>query len=182
MKISARKMKKLTILKFGNPILRQTAKPVTVFHSKLHSMIDALADTLHSRDDGAALAAPQVGLLKRVVVIDYLDEYLELINPEIVLADGQTQDYEGCLSFPGFIGKVPRANHIKLKYLDRFGNEKLTEREGAFARCIQHELDHLDGVLFIDRMNTDYLLHNENKTKISLKSALDLADGKLQGK
>lgn len=172
--------KKLKILKFGDPVLRQAAKPVTVFHSKLQLLVDSMKVTLHSRDDGAALAAPQLGILKRIVVIDYQDEYLELINPEILLSKGKKVDFEGCLSLPGYFGKVPRAEYVKLKYFDRFGKENIIERKGPMARCIQHELDHLDGILFVDRMEEDHLQHNDNETKISLQSVIDLANGNLK--
>ncbi|MGE5680127.1 MAG: peptide deformylase [Bacillota bacterium] len=170
------KLKKQKILNFGDPVLRQVSKPVTVFHNKLHSLIDSMAATLHSRDDGAALAAPQIGVLKRIVVIDYMDEYLELINPEIIYSDGEKTDFEGCLSLTGYFGKVKRADKIKVKYLDRNGKEHVIERKGLFSRCIQHELDHLDGVLFIDRVKEEYLIGNEDK-KISLRSVMDIANG-----
>lgn len=171
--------KKMKIIKFGDPVLRQTAKPITVFHSKLHSLIDTMANTLYSRDDGAALAANQVGILKRIIVIDYEDEYIELINPEIIEASGEQTDNEGCLSYAGYFGLVKRAEEVKVKFLDRDGKDKVIKRNGNLARCLQHEIDHLDGILFIDRMIENFLTHTETKEKISLESVLDLANGKI---
>ena len=93
------KIKKLKIVYFGNPVLRQKAKPVTVFHSKIHALIDSIAYTLENTPDGAALAANQIDNLKKLSVINYQGEYIELINPEIIDADGEQADYEGCLSY-----------------------------------------------------------------------------------
>jgi peptide deformylase len=170
--------KKLKILLFGDPLLRQTAKPVTVFHKKLHAVIDSIAETLNARDDGAALAATQVGIMKRIIVIDYLGEYLELINPEILEAGGEETDFEGCLSYPGYTGRVPRSATVKVKYFDRNGKEHLIERNGRFARCIQHEVDHLNGILYIDRMREMYLTNSLDQTRIDLDSVLLLSDKK----
>jgi peptide deformylase len=171
-------MGKLKIISFGDHVLRQPAKPVTVFHKKLHALIDSIAETLHNCDGGAALAANQVDVLKRITVINYQGEYFELINPEIIYSEGEQTDMEGCLSFPGYYGLVKRFNLVKVKYLDRNGKENVIERTGKLARCIQHEVDHLNGVLFVDRMIEDFLIHTETENKISLQSALDLANGK----
>lgn len=167
--------KRMKIVLFGNPVLRQSAKPVTVFHKKLHSTIDSMAYTLNLCNDGAALAANQVGILKRVIVINYENECLEMINPEIMDSDGHQTDYEGCLSYPGYFGHVTRSEHIKVKYMTRQGNEKIIERTGKLARCIQHETDHLDGILFIDRMSEQYLVDADGEKKIGLPKALELA-------
>lgn len=169
---------KLKIVTFGDPVLRQKAKPVTVFHSKLNILIDSMSKTLYLRDDGAALAAPQVGVLKRIVVMDYEDEYLELVNPEILESSGEQTGFEGCLSFPGWIGSVMRAETVKVKYQDRTGKEHVIERSGNLARCLQHEIDHLDGILYIDRVTEEFLEHSETEEKISLESARDLSNGK----
>jgi peptide deformylase len=170
--------KKKKILLFGDPVLRQKAKPVTVFHNKLHSLIDSLYLTLDSTDDGAAIAAPQVGTLKRIVVIDYDDEYYELINPEIIESGGREIKNEGCLSLPGYTGPVPRFEYVKVRYYDRNGKETIVEKHGNMARCFQHEIDHLDGILFIDRMEVQFLTHNDTNKKITLEEALDLSNGK----
>ncbi len=171
------KGKKLKIIEFGNPLLREKAKPVTVFHKKLNLLIDSLAETLYSSDDGAALAATQVAEMKRITVIDYENEYFEMVNPEIIESSGEQTDKEGCLSFPGYYGMVKRFDKIKVRYQDRTGAEHIIERSGKMARCIQHEVDHLDGILFIDRMVEDTLVHNETKEKISLETALKIASG-----
>jgi peptide deformylase len=170
-------MKKLKIVSFGDPVLRQSAKPVSVFHHKLHSAIGSIAKTLEGRDDGAALAATQVSILKRITVIDYEGEYLELINPEILSASGEQTDYEGCLSFSGYYGRVTRAMDIQVKYHNRNGDELIINRSGKMARCIQHEIDHLDGILFVDRMIDDFLLHSDTNEKLSKESVIALANG-----
>lgn len=175
-------MSKLKIVAFGDPVLRQTAKPVAVFHDKLSKSVDSIAKALKSHDNGAALAAPQVGILKRIIIIDYEKEYFELINPEILEAEGEQTDYEGCLSLPGYYGMVKRYDYVKVKYQDRTGKELVVERTGRLARCFQHEIDHLDGILFVDRMTEDFLVGDdeEDDSEISRQDAIDLADGKLQ--
>jgi peptide deformylase len=170
-------MSRSTIVSFGDPVLRQVAKPVTVFHRKVYGLIDSMAETLAKQDDGAALAAPQIGVSKRITVIDYENEYLELINPELLAFDGEQIGYEGCLSFPGYFGLVPRYQTITVKYTTRTGREKIIDREGRMARCIQHEMDHLNGLLFIDRVQEDHLLHHETEERIDLQSVLDIANG-----
>lgn len=167
--------KNYKIISFGEEVLREKAKPVTVYHKKLHALIDELASTLAARSDGAALAAPQAGILKRITVINYQGEYLELVNPEIIERKGEQTDYEGCLSYSGFFGKVTRAETITVKYNDRFGEEHIIERSGKMARCIQHELDHLDGILFIDRMTDDELISGNSEEKYSRVDALKIA-------
>jgi peptide deformylase len=137
-----------------------------------------MVDTLYSKDDGAALAANQVGILKRIIVIDYEDEYLELVNPEIIEANGEQTDNEGCLSYPGYFGQVKRYDFVKVTYQDRYGKKHVIEKKGNMARCLQHEIDHLDGILFIDRLTEDFLINNESKDKIRLAVALDNSFGK----
>jgi peptide deformylase len=159
-------MKKAKIIYFGDPVLRQKAEPVKVFHKKLHGVVDTIKNTLLDTDYAAALAANQVSILKSITVIDYCDEYFEMINPEITASSGESIGYEGCLSLPGYSGKVKRAERITVKYQDRRGKEITIEREGAIARCIQHELDHLNGILYIDRMVEDFVTHDENNTKL----------------
>jgi peptide deformylase len=168
-------MKKANIILFGEPLLRETAQPVTVFHKKLHALIDTMKHTLLTGGDGAALAAPQIGILKRITVINYQDEYFEMVNPEILSFSGEKSDYEGCLSFPGFSGNVKRAETVKVKFQDRNGKERTIERSGRMARCIQHEIDHLDGILFIDRMDEKYVFNDENNSKLSVKELLKMS-------
>ncbi|MCU7494921.1 MAG: peptide deformylase [Ignavibacteria bacterium] len=169
---------KYKIVQFGQPVLREIAKPVTVFHHKLHELVDSLAETLYRSEDGAAIAAPQIGVSKRIVVIDYEDEYLELLNPEIISSSGTQTGYEGCLSLPGFIGNVTRAQTVKVKYQDRDGNEITIEKNGNLARCLQHEIDHLDGILFIDKVIDKFLVHQDTDEKLKLQDVLDLSNGK----
>jgi peptide deformylase len=167
-------IKKSKIIVLGDPLLRQKAKPVTVFHKKLHALIDTLAETLYASDDGAAIAANQIGVLKQITVIDYLDEYIEMVNPEIVSGEGEQTDYEGCLSIPGYSGLVSRYESVQVKYLDRTGKENVIERSGKMARCFQHEIDHLNGILFIDKVKEDFLIHNESDNRVSLASVVEL--------
>jgi len=161
-------MKKAKIIHFGDPVLRQKAEPVKVFHKKLHAVVDTIKNTLLDTDYAAALAANQVSILKSITVIDYCDEYFEMINPEIIASSGESTGFEGCLSLPGYSGKVKRAENVTVKYQDRHGKENTIERGGAMARCIQHELDHLNGILYIDRMVEDFVTHDDKGTKLSV--------------
>ncbi|WP_321991485.1 peptide deformylase [Marispirochaeta aestuarii] len=166
--------KQENIIFFGNSHLRAKCSPVSVFHKGLHNKIDIISNTLRKHGGGAALAAPQIALLKRIIVIDYLGEYYELINPEIIEKSGEQSDFEGCLSLPGFVGKVNRYKNIKVKYQDRFGESQTIETSDQMARCFQHEIDHLDGILYIDRMSDEYIFNDETNEKTSVKHFLDL--------
>ncbi|KQL44231.1 peptide deformylase [Brevibacillus choshinensis] len=139
-----------TIVKHPDPILRDKAMVVTKFNSNLHKLLDDMADTMYDAD-GVGLAAPQVGISKRVIVMDCGDGLIEIVNPEIVDFKGEQFDYpEGCLSIPGLRGDVRRHQWIKLRGQDRLGNEIELEADDLLSRCSQHEIDHLNGVLFID--------------------------------
>lgn len=139
-----------TIVKHPDPILREKAIVVTKFNANLHKLLDDMADTMYDAD-GVGLAAPQVGVSKRVIVMDCGDGLIEIVNPEIVDFKGEQFDYpEGCLSIPGLRGDVRRHAWIKLRGQDRFGNDIELEAEDLLSRCAQHEIDHLNGVLFID--------------------------------
>ena len=172
------KLNKLKIIQFGDPVLREVAKPVTVYHKKLHQLIDAMQYALDSIDNGAAIAANQVGILKRIIVIDYQDEYFEMINPEILESEGEAFENEGCLSYPGYVGLVPRADKVKVKYNNRFGEENIIERTGKMARCLQHEIDHLNGILYIDRMKEILLTNSKTKETIEIDKVLRLTMSK----
>jgi len=172
-----KKFRKLNIIPFGAPELRKKAVTVNIFNSRLSSTIDSMARTLYLSKDGAAIAAPQVSILKKIIVIDYMEEYLELVNPYIIAEKGEQTDYEGCLSLPGYFGLVPRFESIVVQYMDRFGKDRIIKAEGKMARCIQHEIDHLSGILFVDRMNDDFLTNFDTKEKISRNSILELANG-----
>ena len=135
------------ILKDGDPALRKICRPVTEFDEKLAQLLDDLGETLH-HTDGVGLAAPQVGVLRRVFIMDFGDGIIEAVNPEIVSTKGMQEGPEGCLSFPGEYGIVRRPQKAKLKAQDRHGKWFTLTGEDLVARCICHESDHLDGVLF----------------------------------
>ena len=165
-------MKTYKILHFGELELRKNTKDVTEFDKRLFGIIDALKTTLRNTKNSAALTANQVGILKSIVVIDYEDEAFELINPRIVNTYGEQYEYEGCLSFPGFSGKVKRAYTVKIEYQDRNGVKKEVERSGPMALCFQHEIDHLNGILFIDRVEEGFLTNDEDDSKLNIDNLL----------
>ena len=135
----------------GDEILYKKCKAVVKFDEKLHILLDEMYETMQSRD-GVGLAAPQVGILKRAVVIDVGDGKIELINPEIVEESGEQTGSEGCLSVPGVFGEVTRPNVVTVKAQDRDGKWfKITGKE-LLARAFCHEIEHLDGKLFLDRV------------------------------
>lgn len=145
------------IVKHPDPVLRERAKEVTKFNASLHKLLDDMAETMYDAD-GVGLAAPQVGILKRVFVVDADEEHglLELVNPEIVSREGEQFGAEGCLSIPGLQGDVKRANKVVIKAQDRYGNPVQYEGTELLARAFQHELDHLNGVLFLDLAESVY--------------------------
>ena len=139
------------IVTVGDPVLNKTCRPVTKFDDRLATLIDDMIETVHDAN-GVGLAGPQVGVLRRVVVVDTGDEDLELVNPEIVKAGKETQTgLEGCLSVPGKYGVVTRPNYVVVRAQDRNGNTFTVTVEGFKARACCHEIDHLDGVLYIDK-------------------------------
>jgi len=138
------------IVEIGDEILKEKAREVPKITPNIMKLLDNMAHTLYSAK-GLGLAAPQVGVSKRVIVIDAGHGLLELINPEILSSAGKETDTEACLSIPGFIGEVTRASSVKVKSLDRNGREQVVKARGLLARVFQHEIDHLEGILFIDR-------------------------------
>ena len=145
------------ILTDKDPALHKVCKGVEVFDRKLHKLLDDMADTLEEAQ-GVGLAAPQVGILRRVVIVDTGDGILELINPSIVETSGEQVGAEGCLSVPGKYGLVKRPYHAKVRAQDRNGDWFEAEAEELIARCFCHELDHLDGIVYtqvMDRFLTD---------------------------
>ncbi len=134
---------------YEDEILRKKCKPVKAFDEKLHLLLDDMAETMYE-NNGVGLAAPQVGMLKRVVVIDIGEGLYELINPEIIETSGEQTGSEGCLSVPGKAGDVTRPNYVKVRAFDRNGDEYEIEGEELMARALCHELDHLDGKLYTD--------------------------------
>ncbi len=138
------------VVQVGDDVLRQKCFPVEAFDEKLWQLLDDMKDTV-KKEDGAGLAAPQVGILRRVVVIDVEEGYFEIVNPEIIDQRGEQNDWEGCLSVKGKQGVVSRPMKVTLRYYDRHGEKHVVKGKGLFARAICHELDHLDGILYIDR-------------------------------
>ena len=138
------------VVQVGDDVLRQKCFPVEVFDEKLHALLDDMKQTV-KKEEGAGLAAPQVGVLRRLAVVDVDEGYFELINPVIVQQKGEQTGWEGCLSVRGKSGIVSRPMKVTVVYQDRFGEKQLIKAKGFFARAICHELDHLDGILYIDK-------------------------------
>ena len=147
------------ILTDKDPALHKVCKPVVNFDSKLHKLLDDMRETLID-SNGVGLAAPQVGILRRVVLVDTGEEILELINPEMLETDGEQVGAEGCLSVPGKYGLVKRPYWAKVRAQDREGNWYEVEGEELIARCFCHELDHLDGIVYTEVMER-YLTEEE---------------------
>lgn len=143
----------LEILQFGDELLRQKCEDVTEFNEELWELLDDMADTMYQQD-GVGLAAPQIGVLKRAVVIDTDDKYglIELVNPVIVAIRGKQREPEGCLSYPGRSGYVTRPAKVKIKAQDRYGRKRTYVGSGLLARAFCHETDHLNGILFSDKV------------------------------
>ena len=138
------------VVQEGDDVLRKKCFEVTAFDEKLAMLLDDLKDTV-KKEEGAGLAAPQVGVLRRAVVVDVEEGFFEFVNPVIVDSRGDQRGFEGCLSVRGKRGVVSRPNVLKLEYFDRYGKEQKLVAKGFFARAICHELDHLDGILYTDR-------------------------------
>ncbi len=134
----------------GDELLRKKSRPVEEFGERIHTLLDDMAETMYE-SQGVGLAAPQVGILRRVVVIDVGDGLVEMINPEITASSGTQTDAEGCLSVPEYIGTVTRPDTVTVRAQDRDGKSFETTATGFFARAVCHELGHLDGVLFVDK-------------------------------
>lgn len=135
----------------GDAVLRKKSRKVDKIDSKIITLLDDMVETMNHAD-GVGLAAPQIGILKRVVVIDVGDGVIELINPEILEVSGKQTDDEGCLSVPGKYGKVTRPDNVKVRAFNRNGEQFEIEGKGLLARAFCHELDHLEGILFTDKV------------------------------
>ena len=140
----------------GDEILRKTAKEVTEMTPKIRELIDDMFDTMYEAN-GCGLAAPQVGIRKRIVVIDCGDDPIVLINPVILETSGEQTGSEGCLSVPGKCGTVTRPNYAKVKALNENMEEIIVEGEELLARCLLHEIDHLDGIMYVDKVEGELL-------------------------
>lgn len=149
------------VIKHPNEVLEKKCLPVTTFDKNLAVLLDDMHETM-IESDGVGIAAPQVGVAVRAAIVDFREgqEPIEMINPELVLFEGAETDIEGCLSFPGIFGEVERYDHIKIKAQERDGSWYELEAEGYEARAIQHEMDHLDGILFTSKI-TKYVSQEE---------------------
>lgn len=151
------------IVKIGDNKLRKICKPVEKFDRRLKILLEDMADTMYDAN-GVGLAAPQVGVLRRVcVVLDEEDQLIELVNPEIIYTEGEQTGLEGCLSVPGKYGVVTRPEVVRVRAQDRDGQWFEVEDEGLTARCFCHEIEHLDGHLFVE--HTDRLMEGEELQK-----------------
>lgn len=133
----------------GDEVLRKKCRPVEKIDSRILTLIEDMADTMY-KADGVGLAAPQIGILKRIVTIDVGNGLIEMINPVIIESKGEQDGPEGCLSLPGKTGEVIRPMYVKAKYTNTRGETEIIEGEELLARCICHEIDHLDGILYKD--------------------------------
>ena len=146
----------LDIKRAGDPVLKKVSEPVKRIDKKVKRILKDMTDTLYKSGNGIGLAAPQVGILQRIVVIDLQDGkgLLELINPVITKKEGSRIACEGCLSVPNFEGEVERAEYVECEYTDPHGKKQFIAADGLLAVCLQHETDHLDGILFTDKAVT----------------------------
>jgi peptide deformylase len=145
-----------TIRTDGDEILRKKSRVVEIVDDKIRTLLKDMADTMYNTENGAGLAAPQIGILKRLIVIDMGGGLINLVNPEIIESEGIQDVIEGCLSIPGKFGKLKRPARVKVKALNEKGEEFIITGEGDLAKCLCHEVDHLDGILFTDKV-TEYI-------------------------
>lgn len=159
---------------YGDPALRENTEIVAAFNKNLNDLVDSMIETMYE-DNGIGLAAPQIGIFKKIAVIDLsfgeeVGNVMTLINPEILKTEGECSLEEGCLSVPGIYEEVLRSDNIRVRYQDFDGNELEKDVDGLLARIIQHESDHLEGVLFVDRLSTV-------KRNLLAKTLRSLAEG-----
>jgi peptide deformylase len=140
------------IITLGDETLRKKSRRIEKFDARTLTLLDDLAETLHSTQDGVGLAAVQVGVLRRAVVVDVGEGLVTLVNPEITASEGEQEVVEGCLSVPGRSGRLLRPEKVTVSALDRDGKPFEITGEGLLAKCLCHEIDHLDGILFIDKL------------------------------
>ncbi len=150
----------LQIRTLPDPVLRQKAKKVSKIDDSIQKLIDDMIDTLHAEPNRAGLAAPQVGVLLRIAVIEVPEqELITLINPEIVKKEGERIVQEGCLSIPGYFGEIKRAVTVKAKAQNRYGKAFRIKAQGLLAQALEQETEHLDGVLYIDHLESSEKLY-----------------------
>ena len=154
------------ILELGDETLRKTCKPMKTYDLRLWLLLRDMAETMY-KAEGVGLAAPQVGILRRVVVIDVGDDHglIELVNPEIIATEGEQAGSEGCLSVPGRRGYVVRPNKVTVRAQDRKGKKFEITGEGLLARALCHEIDHLDGIIYVDKMDHEIFDDDEEETQ-----------------
>lgn len=150
------------VVQVGDSVLRQRCEEVKRFDSELCALLDDMKETVR-KEDGAGLAAPQVGVPIRAVVIDLEEGYFEMINPKILSVKGEQRGNEGCLSVKGKYGIVTRPDKVKAEYRDRRGKKHTVTGMGLFARCMCHEFDHLDGILYIDKAEEIFDVNEEDE-------------------
>lgn len=138
------------IVKDEQPILREIARAIPKINPNIHKLLQNMADTMYDAQ-GVGLAAPQIGISKRAIVLDIGEGLIQLVNPEIFFMEGQESDFEGCLSFPGLTGEVIRATRVKVRGVNPAGQEVEYDVEGFLARVFQHEIDHLYGIVYLDK-------------------------------
>lgn len=148
------------IITLGDETLRKISKPMPKFDLRLWLLLRDMADTMY-KAEGVGLAAPQVGILRRVVVIDVGEGLIELVNPEIIATEGEQAGPEGCLSVPGRQGHVVRPNKVTVRAQDRKGKSFEITGEGLLARALCHEIDHLDGIVYVDKMDHEIFPEEE---------------------
>lgn len=140
----------------GDEILRKKSRPVEVVDDRIRQILNDMAETMYNTENGGGLAGPQVGILKRLVVIDMGEGLIKLVNPEIIKEEGHQEAIEGCLSIPDVWGKVNRPYKVTVKALNENGEEIILTGKGDLAKCFCHEIDHLEGILFTDLV-TEYI-------------------------
>ncbi|MBE6091051.1 MAG: peptide deformylase [Clostridium beijerinckii] len=141
---------------FGDEVLRKKSKEVEVVDEKIRQILDDMAETMYNTENGGGLAAPQIGILKRLVVIDMGQGLIKLVNPKIIKQEGSQEVIEGCLSNPYVFGRLLRPEKVTVQALDENGKEIILTGTGDLAKCFCHEIDHLEGILFTDFV-TEYL-------------------------
>lgn len=140
----------------GDEILRKKSKEVKVVDDKIRQLLDDMAETMYNTENGGGLAAPQIGVLKRLVVIDMGEGLIKLVNPKIIKAEGTQKVVEGCLSIPNKYGKLERPAKVTIEALNENGEKIILTGTGDLAKCFCHEIDHLDGIIFTDFV-TEYI-------------------------
>lgn len=138
----------------GDPVLRKKSRKIDKIDDRVLTLLEDMVETMY-KEEGIGLAAPQVGILKRAVVIDIGEGPMKIINPEIIYEEGEVIDVEGCLSVPDESGNVKRPEKVKVKYQNEEGKETIVEADELLARALCHEIDHLDGILYIDKLEAE---------------------------